>query len=251
MQYLYDPKNIVQLGEELKQIIDDYWDKKITKDICSYYIYYWYRNTDLFNENEINSSIEKIIGKNRTKLVYRLLKTNLLDLENSRVILVKRKKVDHKYISIEVLKIDYLLEYLQIRKVDIEDIEYNLKRTNTDYTEKDLFEYLHEKYSTDFLKSDIKLPNWKDICYSHGNSIAVLKDINSLNFMINLIHNSSQSEYELEAVLSENIEGIDGDLQRFSRYMKKLEKILEKAQLEDKKEYLYEMKTIFFKRILK
>ncbi len=73
--YLQYPTTIKALAEELKIICNDYKNRKINntqiKDIIIWYSQI--HNDKLFDKNGLNSTIEKIIGKKRVKLIISII----------------------------------------------------------------------------------------------------------------------------------------------------------------------------------
>lgn len=73
--YMSHPATVKSLAEELKIACDDYFAKRINNDRIKEIIL-WYANTQpekLFSNDSINSTIAKIIGKKRVRLINDLI----------------------------------------------------------------------------------------------------------------------------------------------------------------------------------
>lgn len=81
-EYIQYPTSVKSLAGEIKAVCDDYNQRKINNDRIKEIIL-WYANTQsdmLFDNEKLNPTVSKIIGKKRVRLISDLLKT-----ENVRV----------------------------------------------------------------------------------------------------------------------------------------------------------------------
>lgn len=71
--YILYPKTVVQLSEQLKKLCDDYWGEKISLEQLNVYIKNLNNYKEFFKEDKsLNSSVTKIIGAKRTRLIIEL-----------------------------------------------------------------------------------------------------------------------------------------------------------------------------------
>lgn len=73
--YMQYPGTVKGLAEEIKKACDDYFEKRITNDRIKQIIE-WYASSQsdkLFVGDQLNTTITKIIGKRRVRLVNDLL----------------------------------------------------------------------------------------------------------------------------------------------------------------------------------
>lgn len=74
--YMQYPSTVKVLAEELKVVCDDYYAKKINNDQLKEIIL-WYANSQedkLFSGQDFNTTVTKIIGKKRVRLISDLLR---------------------------------------------------------------------------------------------------------------------------------------------------------------------------------
>ena len=74
-EYIKYPKTLLQAGNELKKIIDNYWDGKVTETMAKDYVRQYAEMGMLLQDDgiKINPSILAKIGKKRQKVVQRML----------------------------------------------------------------------------------------------------------------------------------------------------------------------------------
>jgi len=82
VQYVRNVRGINHLAKELKKIIDDYWQGKLSENTLKSYVHYAADNSKLLadNGNRINVTVESKIGKKRTAIVMRMLESYQLKL---------------------------------------------------------------------------------------------------------------------------------------------------------------------------
>ena len=80
--YVRNVRGINHLAKELKKIIDDYWQGKVSEDTLKSYIHYAADNSKLLADNgkRINVTVEAKIGKRRTTITMRMLENYQLKL---------------------------------------------------------------------------------------------------------------------------------------------------------------------------
>lgn len=75
-KYLRYPRAYYQAGEELKKLIDDYWDGKISESVAKEYVRHYAKIGMLFKEgsvNEVNPTVYSRIQAKRKKVILRML----------------------------------------------------------------------------------------------------------------------------------------------------------------------------------
>lgn len=73
MEIIREPRSIKMFAEEIKKVMDLYWNGKITEGEAREYINHWKADYRLIENNELNSTIKKIIGKKRVNLLFKWL----------------------------------------------------------------------------------------------------------------------------------------------------------------------------------
>jgi uncharacterized protein (TIGR04540 family) len=71
LDIIKNPKTVKGLAGEIINLCDGYWSRKINEDEAKEYIRYWsqYEGIKLFKGDKLNSTVTKIIGKKRSKLI--------------------------------------------------------------------------------------------------------------------------------------------------------------------------------------
>jgi uncharacterized protein (TIGR04540 family) len=71
LDIIKNPKTVKGLASEIIRVCDGYWSRGLKEDEAKSYIAYWsrYEGIKLFKGDSLNSTIRKIIGKRRTKLI--------------------------------------------------------------------------------------------------------------------------------------------------------------------------------------
>lgn len=74
-KFIKHPRTIKSLAEELKRLIDFYWEKEVSEEELTELLQYWSENEaeKLFLDNNLNPTIRKIIGKKRCSLIEKYL----------------------------------------------------------------------------------------------------------------------------------------------------------------------------------
>lgn len=82
LPYVRNVRSITHLSSELKKIIDDYWQGKVSEATLKKYIHYAADNSKLLSDNgkHINITVEMKIGKKRTTVVMKMLESYQLKL---------------------------------------------------------------------------------------------------------------------------------------------------------------------------
>lgn len=82
MPYIRNVRSITHLASELKKIVDDYWQGKVSEITLKQYVHYAAENSKLLADNgkRINVTVEMKIGKKRTAVVMKMLENYQLKL---------------------------------------------------------------------------------------------------------------------------------------------------------------------------
>ncbi len=71
--FIHHPKRVVDLAQFLMESIDLYWNRGLSDVELKQRIWTWAQSGKLLQGNDINRSIKKIIGKQRTELALKML----------------------------------------------------------------------------------------------------------------------------------------------------------------------------------
>jgi len=71
--FIHYPKRVVDLAEFLIESIDLYWSRGLSDIELKERIWIWAKSTKLLKGNDLNKTVRKIIGKQRTELVMNML----------------------------------------------------------------------------------------------------------------------------------------------------------------------------------
>lgn len=69
------PKTTLDLGNEVRKACDDYWKKEISEQELKETLIIW--KNRIFDDKEINITIQRIIGKKRIQLIKMLLEEHI------------------------------------------------------------------------------------------------------------------------------------------------------------------------------
>jgi len=72
-KYIIHCKSVVQLGDEIKKAVDNYWNREITDIKLKELLYAWAKTGKLFKGTDYNKTINKLCGKSRMSVVEKLL----------------------------------------------------------------------------------------------------------------------------------------------------------------------------------
>lgn len=71
--YIIYHKNVVHLAKEINKAFDDYWNREVSEIELKELLWKWASTGKLLKGNSYNKTIEKLCGKERIKIMGKLL----------------------------------------------------------------------------------------------------------------------------------------------------------------------------------
>ncbi|KAB2950889.1 TIGR04540 family protein [Heliorestis acidaminivorans] len=72
-EYIIFHKNVVHLAQEINKAFNDYWNRELTEIELKELLWKWASTGKLFKGDDYSKSLKRIVGKERLKIMDKLL----------------------------------------------------------------------------------------------------------------------------------------------------------------------------------